>query len=58
MQLFWEVALALAALVMPIALAAWLTRGKGPHDPPEQPPGGACEDRPPPIPHPKPRHDH
>ena len=33
MQLFWEVALALAALVMPTALAAWLTRGKEPDDP-------------------------
>ena len=33
MQLFWEMALVLAALVLPIALAAWLTRGRGPDDP-------------------------
>ena len=33
MQLFWEVMLALAALVLPIALAFWLTQGKEPDDP-------------------------
>ena len=33
MQLFCEVGLALAALVLPIALAAWLTRCKAPDDP-------------------------
>ena len=33
MQLFWEVGLALAALVLPIALAAWLTRGEELDDP-------------------------
>ena len=33
MQLFWEMALALAALVLPIALAAWLTRGREPDGP-------------------------
>lgn len=34
MRLFWEMGLALAALVLPIALAVWLTRGRGPDDAP------------------------